>query len=176
MGNGSIDKLHGLAIAIKKGEGMVDDLEPLDSMLWFRRIELIANGELGCIESSLRHASHLLQLAPLSLRPQVALSIDEESFEALLSAGDFDTAARYLVAQPTALSIEGPGVDLVKATIRCSILNRTIHGIGKTVAQAVLDAWATCLLCVRTEYGSDLSGLTKRPEEQSEQRRHLSSC
>lgn len=153
---------------------MVDDLEPLDSMLWFRRIELIANDELGCVESSLRHASHLLQLAPLPLRPQVALSLDEESFEALLSMGDFDTAARHLVAQPTALSIEGPGANLVRATIRCSILNRTVDGIGKTIAQAILDAWATCLLSVRTKYGSDLSGLTKRPEEQSEQRRHLS--
>lgn len=162
--------------SMRWGEGMVHYLEPLDSALWFRRIELIASGKLSSVESSLRHASHLLQMTPEALRPKVALSIGEESFEALLSAAEFDIAARHLVAQPTALSIDEPGANLITATIRCSVLNRTIRGRGKTVAEAVLDAWAACLLAVRSQYGSDLSGLTNRilPEEPSEQRRNLS--
>ncbi len=139
---------------------MADYVEPLDAILWFNRIELIADGALGCVENSLRHASHLLQLAPELLRPFVGLSIGVESFEALLDSGDFDTAARHLVVQPTVLSVDGAEDDkLITATIKCSALGVNIHGVGETVADAVLDAWTTCLLAVRTEFGADLSRL-----------------
>jgi len=140
--------------------------EPLDSILWFRRVEMIANGELGSIESSLRHASHLLQLTPLELRPLVGLSTDPASFEALLDRGDFDTAARRLVSQPTALSTQGEaGAHLIRATIHCSALDRQVNGIGDSVAKAVLNAWASCLLHVRAEFGEDLSGLARKSSD-----------
>lgn len=136
---------------------------PLDSALWFKRIEIIANGSLASVENSLRHASHLLQLTPLELRPLVGLAIDPDSFEALLDSGNLDTAARHLVARPTALDTEGEaGAPLIRATIRCSALNRKVHGIGDSVAKAVLNAWSTCLLCLREQYGDDLSGLSQQ--------------
>lgn len=135
---------------------MTGHVEPLDSAVWFRRIEMIARGELRSLEHALRHASHLLQLAPAPFRDVVRLAIDEDRFEALLEAEDFDTAARHLIAQPTALTIED-SLDGTKAraAISCPILNRTIRGEGETVAWAILSAWTTCLLDLRSEYGAD---------------------
>ena len=139
---------------------MTNYVEPLEPVLWFSRIEMIANGEVGPIENSLRHAAHLLQLTPASLRPRVGLSTDEHTFEALLNSGEFDTAARHLIAQPTALSIEpGDAPNVIRATIKCSVLNRNIDGRADTIAAAVLDAWATCLLALKAEFGPDLVSL-----------------
>lgn len=140
---------------------MSEPIEPLVPSIWFERIEMVAQGHLGTVENALRHAAHLLQLTPAPFREVVRLGIDEEGFEALLDAGDFDTAARHLVGQPTALSIDADqGKSKFKATINCSILGRAIRGSGETVAIAVLDAWTTCLIGLRSEYGTDLlSGL-----------------
>jgi hypothetical protein len=136
---------------------MTQHVEPLASELWFERIEKIANGKMASIEHALRHASHLLQLTPAPFREVVKLAIAEDRFEALLEAEDFDTAARRLIAQPTALSVvHGQSEGSIRATISCSILNRAIHGTGDTVASAILDAWTTCLLGLRSEYGADL--------------------
>lgn len=138
---------------------MTDEIEPLAPALWFGRIEKIARGELSSVENSLRHAAHLLQLTPRPFRHLVRLSLDEDAFEALLEAGELDTAARHLVAQPTALTIDEDPDGPVRAVISCVILQRAIHGTGETVATAVLDAWTTCLLALRTEFGADLLSL-----------------
>ena len=148
---------------------MTVPIEPLNATLWFRRIEKIANGDLGGVESSLRHASHLLQLTPLPFRDVVRLAIDEDQFEALLAAGDLDQAARHLIAQPAALTVETVGAgQSVRATISCVILNRAISGTGSTVATAVLSAWTTCLLALEDDANqiSDplLPGHTDRSE------------
>lgn len=138
--------------------------EPLDAALWFKRIALIANGGLDSVESSLRHAAHLLEMTPEELRPFVGLAVDPESFEALLERGDLDTAARCLVAQPTALSFEGEnGADLIRATIQCVALNKKVHGIGASVAKSVLNAWTTCLLSLKAQNAGDLSRLLPQP-------------
>lgn len=131
---------------------MTEHIEPLDSELWFRQIEKIAQGHLAGMEQSLRHASHLLQLTPLRFREVVRLAVEEEAFETMLSSGDFDTAARHLIAQPAALAIEDhDGGRSFRATISCVILNRTIGGSGSTVAAAVLSAWTTCLLALESD-------------------------
>lgn len=124
-------------------------VEPLDKALWFRQIEKIASGGFASMEHALRHASHLVQLTPAPFRDVVLLAIGEDGFEALLEAGDLDSAARHLIAQPTALSIEDhEDGSSIRATISCAILNRAIHGMGDTVASAVLSAWTTCLLAL----------------------------
>ena len=140
---------------------MRGDLHPLDSVLWFQRIEIIASGEL-CLENSLRHACHLLQLTPTPFRHVVRLVIDEDSFEALLEEGRYDATARHLVAQPTALTVEQrPNARTVTAAISCVILQRVIKGTGETEAEAILDAWTSCLLALRAEYDADLARLHK---------------
>lgn len=139
---------------------MTDEIQPLDPVVWFLRIEKIATGELGCLENSLRHAGHILQLTPTSLRKWVGLSVDADTFEALLEAGDFDTAAKHLIAQPASLTTEAiQGTIQIKARIRCFVLNRDIVGFGGTVATAVLNAWTRCLLTLRAQFGDDLARL-----------------
>ena len=138
---------------------MTEDIEPLAPALWFRRIEMIRRGELRNIEDSLRHASHLLRLTPRPFRHVMRLSLDEEAFEALLEAGELDTAAKHLIAQPTALTIDEGRAGNIRATISCVILDRAIHGTGDEVASAILDAWTTCVLALRDEFGEDLINL-----------------
>lgn len=154
------------------GHAMTDDIEPLAPALWFRRIEMISRGELRSVENSLRHAAHLLRLTPAPFREVVRLSLDEDVFEALLEAGEFDTAARHLVAQPTALSVDQDPDGPIRAVIGCVILKRAIHGTGETVAAAVLDAWTTYLLALRTEFGADLLRLADQPPHKGQSGRH----
>lgn len=133
-------------------------IEPLIPSLWFERIEMIARGQMGGMENALRHAAHLLQLTPAPFREVVRLGSDEASFEELLEAGSFDAAARHLIGQPTALSVEVDSDEVTyRATISCSILGRSVGGCGGTQASAILNAWTACLLSLKSEYGADLS-------------------
>ena len=135
---------------------MTDDIEPLAAPLWFERIEMIARGELGTVENSLRHAAHLLQLAPRPLRHVVRLALEESAFEALLDAGELDRAAHHLIAQPTALSVSHEPNEPARATLSCAILQRAVHGTGETAAAAILNAWTGCLLALKTQFGPEL--------------------
>ena len=124
-------------------------IEPLAADLWFGRIRKIADRELIDVERALRHASHLLQLTPIPFRHVFKLAIDEESFEALLAAGDFDTAAHHLITRPAALTLEEQaGQASFRATISCQFLGRPVHGTGVTAAAAILAAWTSCLLAL----------------------------
>lgn len=135
---------------------MRESIEPLIPWLWFERIEKIAHGGLGNVENALRHAGHLLQLTPAPFRDVVGPDLDEKEFEALLDAGDHDTAARRLVGLPTILSVEAePREGALCATISCPMVGRAIRGSGDTVASAILDAWTSRLLGLRTKYGAD---------------------
>jgi hypothetical protein len=154
---------------------VTDDIEPLEPRLWFRRIEMIARGDLDGIECSLRHAGHLLQLTPRPFRHVVRPSLDEDAYEGLLEAGDYDQAARHLIAQPTALSINQQADGQVQAAISCVILKQVIHGTGDSVASAVLAAWTTCLLALRQQFGSDLLNLPDQPLQPDQFAQHRGS-
>lgn len=152
---------------------MTEKIEPLDAVLWFQRIEMIANGELS-VENSLRHALHLLQLAPAPFRNVVRLEIAEWRFEGLLESGRFNLAARHLVAQPTALVVErGPDRTKIVASISCVILQRVIRGTGETEAAAILDAWSSCMLGLRSKFGADLANLRECHERTERAVGHL---
>lgn len=128
---------------------MPDDIEPLTPELWFERIEAIARRQLGGTESCLRHAFHLLQLTPREFRPPEYGKLDEAGYEALLATDDLEAAARTLVAAPM-LSVSTTSMgSRVKVAVRCSKLDRTILGEGESVADAILQAWAECLLKLR---------------------------
>ena len=128
---------------------MQDDIDPLPAELWFERIEAISRQQFGGTESCLRHAFHLLQLTPREFRPPEYRKLDEASYEALLNAGDLEAAAQTLVAAPT-LTVSTTSIGgRVKVAVRCSKLDRTIIGEGHSVADAILQAWAECLLKLR---------------------------
>lgn len=136
---------------------MTEDIEPLAAELWFRQFEKLANGEFACIERALRHTSHLLQLTPAPFRHVLRLAIEEDRLEALLEAEEFDTAARHLIAQPTAFAYEvEQKEDSIRATVSCPILGRAVHGTGSTVASAILAVLTTGLLSLRDEFGENL--------------------
>lgn len=128
---------------------MQEDVEPLSACLWFERIELIARGEFPSTENALRHALHLLQLSPREFRPCEYRKLDEAGYEALLESGDLEGAARLLVAAPTLSVSTTSSARGVKVAVKCSTLDRTIIGEGNSVADAILQAWADCLLMLR---------------------------
>lgn len=136
---------------------MCQDNEPLASSGWFRRVAVIATGSLGNIENSLRHAAHLVPLAPMAFRRILPQAVDEDLFEALLEAGDCDTAARHLFGPHTALSVETLADDgAFRAIVGCAFLKQPVEGFGDTPATAMLDAWSKWLVTLRLEFGSDL--------------------
>ena len=79
----------------------MEDVEPLPADMWFGRIEVIGSGELDNTESALRHAFHLLQLAPREFRPPEYADLDEKGYEAPLETGKLDAAARRLARWPS---------------------------------------------------------------------------
>ena len=129
---------------------MSASIAPLCAELWFDRLEKLAAGSLGSLERSLRHACHLLQLSPEPLRPYTNWQIDEAEFESLLEDGDLDAAALLLVAAPIALSFSENDSALRTALIKCEFLGQFVVGRGDTKAEAVLDAWTSCLLVVKS--------------------------
>ena len=130
---------------------MTAEIQPLEAWLWLRRVEMIANGDLGGVENSLRHAAHLAQLAPRTFRPHVGLATDDHAFEALLDSGEFDGAARHLL--PAAVNIEPEaGAIRTEVAVRSPLMNRTFHGKGETLAHAILEAWTACLLSLGAEF------------------------
>jgi hypothetical protein len=137
---------------------MRDNIEPLASSLWFRRVAMISEGHLLHVERSLRHAFHLLQLAPTRFRPILGVPVDEDRFESLLANGEYDSAARHLVAQPAALTVEQQeGQTSFRASIGCPVLKHAVQGTGESVAEAVLAAWTKCLLALESGESNVLS-------------------
>lgn len=131
------------------GEAEYEEVEPLPRKLWLARVERIAEGRFATLENALRHASHLLELAPLEFREFARPSISEEQFEALLTRGDVDAAARHLVAQAAALHVQaGEHGAGVVASISCAKLSRVTSGSGPCAASAVLHAWTAYFLAL----------------------------
>lgn len=78
----------------------VDDIEPLEFGAWFSRISQVSSWpiqETDTLERALRHSFHLVQLAPLALRPVINCAVAEDEFEGLLDDGDQVGAATAFI-------------------------------------------------------------------------------
>ena len=136
---------------------MRNNIEPLAATLWFQRVAVVATGELGNIENSLRHAAHLVQLAPISFRRVMPTILDEDAFEALLESGNLDSAARQLFVPAMPLLVETSlAGEPARAEVDCPLLRRRVEGRGETPASAILCVWANWLVSLRLAYGTAL--------------------
>src|SRR6187399_2023768 len=136
-----------------------DSIEPLGLGSWFasvRRLSELASTGRVTTGSALRHAYHLVQLTPYSLRSSVAAALSERAFEDLLEAGVHDVAAQALAGSPAGLAlVRQPGSKAVFAEVRFPDGRGLGCGQGRTIASAVLQAW--CRAAVALDESADIS-------------------
>jgi hypothetical protein len=129
-----------------------DSIEPLGLANWFGsvgRLSALAAEGPGTIGSALRHAYHLVQLAPHALRTTVAAALNEQAFEDLLDAGVYDIAAQALVGSPAGLAlVRQPGSKAIFAEVRFPDGRGLGNAQGRTIALAILQAWCRAALAL----------------------------
>jgi len=129
-----------------------DSIEPLGLKTWFgsvARLSAKAGTGPASVGSALRHAYHLVQLAPYSLRSSVSAALSERAFEELLDAGIYDIAAQALVGSPAGLAlVRQPDSKAIFAEVRFPDGSVPGCGHGKTIARAILQAWCRAALAL----------------------------
>jgi hypothetical protein len=109
----------------------------------------LALSERATIGSALRHAYHLVQLAPHALRTSVSAAMSEGAFENLLEAEIYDIAAQALVGSPAGLAlVRQPGSKAIFAEVRFPDGRGLGCGQGRTIAPAFLQAWCRAALAL----------------------------
>lgn len=125
------------------------DIEPIDTELWFGALSVLQQRRMGAVvsdlERQLRHAYHLQQLAPRSLRELVCSTCDEKTYETYLESGAYDLAARALVGHQLSYVLRIHGEHAVEAIVRLpgDTAGSSIHATN--AASALLGAWLCCL-------------------------------
>lgn len=102
------------------------------------------------LECLLRHAYHLSQLAPRSLRRELRPEVCEARFELLLDCEAFESAAIGLVGSPMSFDVVKSETGLVEA--RAWLPNQVASPPVRSsnVAMALLGAWARCAIALET--------------------------
>ena len=150
-----------------------DQLLPIDAELWFERFGKIANGELGSLERSLRHAFHLVQLTPQEFRRSVRQKVDEATFEALLDQRRFDEAASNLIAFPSAPILSSAGRPPVEARLSCPECGSSFTGTGDASGSAILGCCLDYISRLPNQGWCDLAAHPCLPEGRYERHRPL---
>ena len=130
---------------------MTSSSQPLKSLSpkeWFNRIRLLDErlaADRIQLEPALRHAFHLLQLAPGPLNDMFGISITEEKFEEWLDAEAWHEAAEALVAEHLPITISQPNGHV---TVRVEGLwfDAANECTDAELPHAVLGAWLGCIL------------------------------
>jgi hypothetical protein len=129
-----------------------DSIEPLGLKTWFTsvgRLSARAVADPAALGSALRHAYHLVQLAPHPLRTAVSAALSERAFEDLLEAGIHDIAAQALVGSPAGLAlVRQPASKAIFAEVRFPDGSSAGCGQGRTIARAILQAWCRAALAL----------------------------
>jgi hypothetical protein len=129
-------------------------IEPLEPQSWFRALAKLAErtGRASSDEPEplLRHAYHLLQLAPRPLGDTVRSDLTEAKYEQLLDCGAFEAAAVGLVGRPMNYAIFRPQADLFEAQVCLPGQARPIVARAPSLPMALLAAWTQCLAALET--------------------------
>jgi hypothetical protein len=129
-----------------------DSIEPLGLKTWFgsvARLSAKAVAAPAAVGPALRHAYHLVQLAPYPLRSSISAALNERAFEDLLEAGIHDIAAQALVGSPAGLAlVRQPDSKAIFAEVRFPDGASPGCGQGRTIARAILQAWCRAALAL----------------------------
>jgi hypothetical protein len=122
-----------------------EDIEPLEPRVWTQRIGQLADWSItdeAGIERTLRHAFHLVQLAPRPLRHLIHCTCSEREFETLLDARAFDAAALRLIGHRTPFILKkSTGSEGATAELWQNDDADRHEASGPSVALALLRAW-----------------------------------
>lgn len=125
-----------------------DDIEPLEPEHWIRSFRQLAMRPLDDeddLARALRHAFHLVLLAPRPLRQMIHCTSDEAEFEALLEARAFEAAALRLVGNRTPYSLSRSSDELgVTAEVWYPDQYDRHSATEQSAALALFRAWLEC--------------------------------
>jgi hypothetical protein len=146
-------------------------IEPLDSQTWFREIEALldrARRSLIDVEEQLRHAYHLMQMAPSPIREIIRPACDESRFEQLLDCAAFESAALALIPEPLKYSIARECDTRVLAAVALPGDDTGHFSAADGCASALLQAWALSIASLK-------AGRVAQSPDSSASEAHLSS-
>ncbi|MAQ65381.1 MAG: hypothetical protein CMN69_01595 [Sphingomonadaceae bacterium] len=96
------------------------------------------------IEPLLRHAFHLIQIAPLQMRSLISDAADERQYEDALASEDWDRAIQLLLGDRVSVSRLTPTSGAMAVIVRDERASGS--AIGATFPEAALGAWVARLL------------------------------
>lgn len=137
-------------------------VEPLDEMLWLAQIAKLqkarAHLQSDGIDTLLRRAFYLVQLAPLHLRQSLPIALDEATLENLLDSRAYLSAAVAMLPPPTAFTLTRKhGSALFRASVMLHEDSSVAEDGHGEPAVALLGAWCGAVLSLSsTEEGRRL--------------------
>ena len=123
-----------------------DDPDRLLTEIWFRRLLYIQGHLRGRtpIEPLLRHAFHMLQIAPLKWSDLVSNPVNESIFETALENEDWNSAVAHLLGDRLRVTRLTPTSGSIAVNVRDKFASGS--AVGETFARAALGAWLTRLI------------------------------
>lgn len=133
-------------------------IEPLELGSWFDALQVLQKRQSHVDgsgqESVLRHAYHLMQLAPAPLVEIIRSDIDEACFEQLLAAGAYDAAAVALVGSPMGFTISRAVADKpASAEVYLSVSVSSGSVEAESMSGALVGAWCQAITSIRSKVG-----------------------
>ncbi|HLV08423.1 MAG TPA: hypothetical protein VKY80_12180 [Croceibacterium sp.] len=128
-------------------------ITPLGSAEWFEalrklRRHLDEEGQSG-IEAALRHAFHLVQMAPFMMTELFPEQLRESSFEPLLEQDALETAALRLFGDGIGFELSRREAGAFSARVWLPGHVDTPVAEAGSAASALLGAWCDCLISLR---------------------------
>ena len=115
-----------------------DQLSPIDVELWFKRLGLIARGELRSLERSLRHAFHMVQLTPNEFRRSVVPELTRDRLKPCSANASSRRRPVVIIHYPSPPVLSWVGSPIVEARTGCQQCGSLFRGAGDNSGSAIL--------------------------------------